>query len=145
MIDAVKDGVEMLFLINHVEDACRYLQAQGLWKESCIFAKYKNPMTLEDYSEMAQKWMEHLILTNTQKGLCCLLALSQRDWDRTLKLLAMASQGHVAKQLEKVLEQYSIAVAKTTEQSPTVLRDEIFLVVMCHWQIQVTAEHILVV
>lgn len=29
----------MLFLINHVEDACRYLQAQGLWKESCIFAK----------------------------------------------------------------------------------------------------------
>uniref|UniRef100_A0A0N5AGS0 WD_REPEATS_REGION domain-containing protein n=1 Tax=Syphacia muris TaxID=451379 RepID=A0A0N5AGS0_9BILA len=108
----VIDGVEMLFLIDHIEDACRYLQAQGLWKESYIFAK----MTMNEYSEIAQKWIDYFISTNTRKSLCCLLALSQSDWDRVLKILAATSQGRLAKQLEVVLQQQSISIAKATEE-----------------------------
>ncbi|VDK39800.1 unnamed protein product [Gongylonema pulchrum] len=37
--DCMTDGVQLLFLIGHGNDACRYLQAHGFWSKSFHFAK----------------------------------------------------------------------------------------------------------
>ncbi|VDO58566.1 unnamed protein product [Onchocerca flexuosa] len=77
------DGVQMLFLIGHGDDACRYLQAHGFWSKSFHFAK----------------------------NLCSLLAANIGDWNRLSSLLMQNSKIAVARHLLKTVEARSIFVA----------------------------------
>ncbi|EJW78999.1 hypothetical protein WUBG_10093 [Wuchereria bancrofti] len=81
--ECMTDGVQMLFLIGHGDDACRYLQAHGFWSKSFHFAK----------------------------NLCSLLAANIGDWNRLSTLLTQNSKVAVARHLLKTVEAQSFFVA----------------------------------
>ncbi|VDK74570.1 unnamed protein product [Litomosoides sigmodontis] len=81
--ECMTDGVQLLFLIGHGDDACRYLQAHGFWNKSFHFAK----------------------------KLCSLLAANIADWNKLTMLLTQNSKIEVARHLLKTLEAESIFVS----------------------------------
>uniref|UniRef100_A0A9J2NZE4 WD repeat-containing protein 11 n=2 Tax=Ascaris TaxID=6251 RepID=A0A9J2NZE4_ASCLU len=110
--NCIADGIQMLFLIRHGEDACRYLQAHGSWEASLAFAK----IGLDEYTEVGIKWLEHLIASNSRKNLSCLLAASLGEWDRALTLLWANSRRDTARQLLDALRAESVPIKESTVQ-----------------------------
>uniref|UniRef100_A0A1I8F043 Uncharacterized protein n=1 Tax=Wuchereria bancrofti TaxID=6293 RepID=A0A1I8F043_WUCBA len=131
MTDRIADGVQMLFLIGHGDDACRYLQAHGFWSKSFHFAK----LGFDDWKDVGNKWVEHLATSKSQKAncfhfflllspfhclkhhfsafqnLCSLLAANIGDWNRLSTLLTQNSKVAVARHLLKTVEAQSFFVA----------------------------------
>ncbi|KAL3999054.1 hypothetical protein ACH3XW_17590 [Acanthocheilonema viteae] len=105
--ECMTDGVQMLFLIGHGDDGCRYLQAHGFWSKSFHFAK----LGLDDWKDVGSKWVEHLATSKSQKKLCSLLAANIGDWNRLTTLLTQNSKIAVAQRLLKTVEAQSIFVA----------------------------------
>uniref|UniRef100_A0A8R1XWG8 Uncharacterized protein n=2 Tax=Onchocerca TaxID=6281 RepID=A0A8R1XWG8_ONCVO len=105
--ECMTDGVQMLFLIGHGDDACRYLQAHGFWSKSFHFAK----LGFDDWKDVGNKW-----------NLCSLLAANIGDWNRLSTLLMQNSKIAVARHLFKTVEARSIFVAY---RPPTESTDEI--------------------
>ncbi|KAM3720262.1 WD repeat-containing protein [Dirofilaria immitis] len=105
--ECMTDGVQMLFLIGHGDDACRYLQAHGFWSKSFHFAK----LGFDDWKDVGNKWVEHLTALKSQKNLCSLLAANIGDWNRLSTLLMQNSKVAVARHLLKTVEERSIFVA----------------------------------
>lgn len=52
----IEDGVELLFLVGSGIDACKYLQSQGQWTKSYVYAK----MGLENTTEIETKLITYL-------------------------------------------------------------------------------------
>ncbi|VDK49747.1 unnamed protein product [Anisakis simplex] len=113
--NCITDGIQMLFLIQHGEDACRYLQAHGSWEASLAYAK----MGLDEHAEVGLKWLEHLLASNAHKNLSCLLAASLGEWDRVLTLLCMNSKPDTAAQLFGALKAECVPLKESTAQAIT--------------------------
>uniref|UniRef100_A0A915PSD2 Ribosome control protein 1 domain-containing protein n=1 Tax=Setaria digitata TaxID=48799 RepID=A0A915PSD2_9BILA len=107
VLDRFADGVQMLFLIGHGDDACRYLQAHGFWSKSFHFAK----LGFDDWKDVGNKWVEHLTTSKSQKNLCGLLAANIGDWNRLSAFLTQNSKTSVARHLLEVVEARSVFVA----------------------------------
>ncbi|VDN01132.1 unnamed protein product [Thelazia callipaeda] len=101
--ECMTDGVQMLFLIGHYDDAFRYLQSHGLWSKSFYLAK----LGFNTWKDVGEKWLEHLTSSKSQKNLCCVLAANVGNWKRLSKLLSQYSKVTVVRYLLETLAAHS--------------------------------------
>ncbi|MFH4977930.1 hypothetical protein AB6A40_004639 [Gnathostoma spinigerum] len=108
--NCLMDGVQLLFLIGHASDACRYLQAHGQWAKSFRFAK----MNGDIYNEIGTKWTEHLCSSTSQRRFCYSLMASLGHWSRLKDALNEDSEKELAETLRGILIEKEIVEATLT-------------------------------
>lgn len=82
----LKEGVQLLCLIDKGLDACRYLQTYGEWDSAAWLAKAT--LNYPDCAEVMRRWVEHLSSTHTsQQGKAVLVWLSLGKFYKALDML----------------------------------------------------------
>ncbi|XP_015757943.1 PREDICTED: WD repeat-containing protein 11-like, partial [Acropora digitifera] len=82
----LKEGVQLLCLIDKGLDACRYLQTYGEWDSAAWLAKAT--LNYPDCAEVMRRWIEHLSSTHTsQQGKAVLVWLSLGKFYKALDML----------------------------------------------------------
>lgn len=82
----LKEGVQLLCLIEKGMDACRYLQTYGEWDGAAWLAKAT--LNYPDCAEVMRRWIEHLSSTSTsQQSKAVLVLLSLGKFYKALDML----------------------------------------------------------
>lgn len=82
----IKEGVQLLCLIDKGMDACRYLQTYGAWDQAVWLAKAT--LTETDCCEVMKRWVDHLCGTQVnQKSKALLVMLSLGQFSKVLEML----------------------------------------------------------
>ncbi|KAI1300015.1 WD repeat-containing protein 11 [Halotydeus destructor] len=110
---AVDEGVQLLYLIGKVQDACRYLQSNGRWDKSVWVAK--TFLTDEESQETVRKWLDHLLLNNHRDNELFIL-LSTRNFEKVLETLTNRQELQVAALFADLCSEHQVlpAEAKVT-------------------------------
>lgn len=108
----IKEGVQLLCLIDKGLDACRYLQTYGAWDQAVWLAKAT--LTETDCCEVMKRWVDHLCGTQVnQKSKALLVMLSLGQFSKVLEMLYGMRQFNRAACFTAALEEFGLL-----DQSP---------------------------
>ncbi|XP_062608661.1 WD repeat-containing protein 11-like isoform X2 [Saccostrea cucullata] len=103
----IKEGVQLLCLIDKGLDACRYLQTYGAWDQAVWLAKAT--LTSSDCCEVMKRWVDHLCGTQVnQKSKALLVMLSLGQFSKVLEMLYGMRQFNRAACFTAALEEFGL-------------------------------------
>ncbi|XP_078310578.1 WD repeat-containing protein 11-like [Crassostrea virginica] len=103
----IKEGVQLLCLIDKGLDACRYLQTYGAWDQAVWLAKAT--LTNTDCCEVMKRWVDHLCGTQVnQKSKALLVMLSLGLFSKVLEMLYGLRQFNRAACFTAALEEFGL-------------------------------------
>ncbi|XP_056005072.1 WD repeat-containing protein 11-like [Ostrea edulis] len=103
----IKEGVQLLCLIDKGLDACRYLQTYGAWDQAVWLAKAT--LADADCCEVMKRWVDHLCGTQVnQKSKALLVMLSLGQFSKVLEMLYGMRQFNRAACFSAALEEFGL-------------------------------------